>query len=472
MINNERDFPIERYECSNCGTVVESKAGTPQKNLKCCDKPNLQLLMKEEVTEEQKQKDKEILRQCYGEMIEIHKRYLDWDEDEIKLQCIWDIGTYCYELFETYPYKFVTSMKGAGKTRLLKLTEALCWNGKLTSGISDSALFRMANGYTLLFDEAEQIARKEKQSQREILNSGYKKGGKVIRVREKMTNTGKIYINEEFSTYSPKMLANIFGMENVLGDRCISSILEKSNNPRFTKILEDFSTNPDILRIKRTLAKIQCSLCSVVTDFKCIEWNCYITTLTTLTTFDTLTTHTTHTTPTTTTTLSSPSPPKKEEKDSLEEIEKEQFFNKVEKTNLNGRSLELFFPLFLISKELGENVLADILRIAEKKSRTAKEDDFIENADIAFIDFISQQDIFSNFISISDLTNQFKLFYTSEEEDSNRWLNTRWFGRALKRLNLVKEKRRMGQGIEVILDIAKAKEKLKMFKKVEEPKPQ
>ena len=44
------------------------------------------------------------------------------------------------------------------------------------------------------------------------------------------------------------------------------------------------------------------------------------------------------------------------------------------------------------------------------------------------------------------------------------WINPRWMGRALKRLALTKEKVRKSKGIEVILDVYKAQEKIKMFK--------
>ena len=51
--------------------------------------------------------------------------------------------------------------------------------------------------------------------------------------------------------------------------------------------------------------------------------------------------------------------------------------------------------------------------------------------------------------------------YDAEQE---RWLNYYWFGKALKRLNLIANKRRVGSGREVILNIEKAKEKMIIFK--------
>jgi hypothetical protein len=57
------------------------------------------------------------------------------------------------------------------------------------------------------------------------------------------------------------------------------------------------------------------------------------------------------------------------------------------------------------------------------------------------------------------------LFRQEINYDSNedKWLNVQWFGIALKRLNLIGKKRRIGRGVEVILNIDKAKEKLHIF---------
>ena len=51
-------------------------------------------------------------------------------------------------------------------------------------------------------------------------------------------------------------------------------------------------------------------------------------------------------------------------------------------------------------------------------------------------------------------------------DDEGKWLNSRWVGRALKRLKLTSSKRRLSRGVEVTLDINRAREKLKLFKDV------
>jgi len=399
------------------------------------------------ITQDRENEIKDKARECYHKIINAHKHYLDWKGDEIVLQSIWDLATYTYKAFNSFPYRFITAMKGSGKTRLLKLTEALAWQGKLTTGMSDSSLFRAAAENTLIFDESEAIGKKEKSSQRLILNSGYKKGAKIILTQEKVTKEGKRYEPKEFDVYSPKMIANIWGIEEVLGDRCISSILEKSNNPSQTKLIEDFDTNPYFAEIKRTLEAISVGWCSVVLVNKCIEkWNSYITTKYTPT-------HTTHNTLLYTTIHN------------LNITEEEQlFFDKIDAINLDGRNLELFFPLLITAQFLGDDILNNLLRIAKEKIHEKKEDDYYVSKDVAVYDFVSRQESSIGLQSITDLFLAFKSFYETADEGTGEVYNVISFGKAITRLNLALDKKRKNRGIEVILDVAKAKEKMKIFK--------
>ena len=63
-----------------------------------------------------------------------------------------------------------------------------------------------------------------------------------------------------------------------------------------------------------------------------------------------------------------------------------------------------------------------------------------------------------------ELKKEFAVYIGEVEDNFDKWLNNEWFGRALKRLDLVLDRRRRTRGREVTLNIGKAKEKLKMFK--------
>ena len=90
-----------------------------------------------------------------------------------------------------------------------------------------------------------------------------------------------------------------------------------------------------------------------------------------------------------------------------------------------------------------------------------KHEEETESVDVMVYDFISKQEEGLIYMSVRELTNQFRNFADESEE----WLNSKWFGRALKRLDLVIEKRRKGYGMEVMLNVKKAKKKIMMFKK-------
>jgi len=130
--------------------------------------------------------------------------------------------------------------------------------------------------------------------------------------------------------------------------------------------------------------------------------------------------------------------------------------------DLNGRELELSFPLLLIANEISSVVLKETTLILKNIFSEKKEEDLIENSDISLIDFVSQKpENYSNyFILINKLTQEFREFLQINED----WLNTKWMGRALKRLNLVIEKKRKSHGTEVRLNILKAQDLIKKFK--------
>jgi len=436
------------YECESCQGILGIYKSRDSPDRKCpCGSRRLKAIS-HEYDDEELEKHRQGLIDCYEAMINVYDHYLDWSEKEIKLQAIWNIATYFFDSFNAFPYRYIMAMKGSGKTRLLKLTEAMCWEGKLVSEMSTSAIFREAGGHTLIFDELESINKKDTQSKREILNSGYKKGAKVIRMQEKYIDKKKEFVPIEFNVYSPKMIANIVGMEEVLEDRCISSILEKSNNPSKTKLIEDFDTNPIFKEIKANLLRFSVCWCSELRGKKgVVGWNSYISHKYTSTPL----TYVTHTY----TTLHK------------EEITEEELnlFNKIDDINLNGRHLELFYPLFITASILGEDVVDDILAIAKEKISNKKEHDLYASKDIAIIDYISRMPPTLNYLTIKELTMGFKEFFQNADEDTG-WISYAWVGKALERLKLTTSKRRVGRGVEVILNVVKAKEKIKMFVEV------
>ena len=264
-------------------------------------------------------------------------------------------------------------------------------------------------------------------------------------MRKKRSFDGEQQVVEEFNVYRPIVMANIWGMENVLADRCIKIILEKSNNITITKLIEDFEENDTIQNILTLLKQIPFETYTTDTytmlfEYTKKEWNSYL--------------------------LDNQQQLLENQQqvsvvysvNSVSSVSNNNIlFDKINNSKLSGRDLELFFPLFLMADICGN--LDEILEISQKIVKERKEGDLEENKDVQFIEFISGC-INTDFISVTKLTNQFKESIGSED----KWINASWTGRALRRLALVKEKQNTGRVRQVKLNIKKAQEKIRMFK--------
>ncbi len=241
-------------------------------------------------------------------------------------------------------------------------------------------------------------------------------------------------------------MANIWGMDEVLGDRCITIILEKSDNLAIIKQVENFGKDEEIKKIVRDLSQLECRWC--MNEGKKNwerDWNSYI--------FEKyspkdLDLHTLHTLPTPTS-LTTP----------LSDLP--YLFTVIDDTNISGRELELSMPFFIMASSMG--ILDETVSALKKIVDDKKAEYLIESKDIQIFDFVSQQNQVSNYISLNKLNSQFRDFIGVGEKEDN-WINPRWFSRALKRLVLIEKKIRRSGGTHVILDIQKAQEKMKMFK--------
>ena len=124
-----------------------------------------------------------MIKDSYYLVIDILKKYCDLPEKYYKLIALWIIGTYFHDEFPTYPYLFLNAMKGSGKSRLLKLITYLSKDGCMLNSITEAVLFRTKG--TLGIDEFEGITRKGSEALKELLNSAYKKGILVKRMKKK-----------------------------------------------------------------------------------------------------------------------------------------------------------------------------------------------------------------------------------------------------------------------------------------------
>lgn len=150
----------------------------------------------------------------------IKKFYYFKDNNTYKVLALYIYATYFYELFGQIPYLFLNGEKGSGKSTLDTVLYLFCFNAKLAVNITEASLFRMCSfeGGTVILDEMENLTSRAKaadSTMASVLKGGYARAGSVYRHNSEKNTT------EGFDIYGPKVISNIFGVEDVIGDRCI-----------------------------------------------------------------------------------------------------------------------------------------------------------------------------------------------------------------------------------------------------------
>jgi hypothetical protein len=448
-----------RYECGVCGAIITSVNGIVSKCV-CGNADNTKMTLlgayeKDKVPEiivvptcEQMIEARAAFAQAYQDIVKEIGYWMDVKEDEKKVIAMWIVGTYLHNNFNTYPYLFLNAMRGSGKTRLLRIISYLSakGDGTIQNDMKEAVLFRLERNKVLCIDEFENVGAKEKQTLRQILNSAYKKGLKISRMKKSYKDKEEKFVQEDFEPYMPVAMANIWGMDEVLGDRAISLIIEKSDNPGKTKLVENFDECISFKNIKSSLNNHLVSF-SVVSLLKniYIDWNNYIKQKYESTIY--INTNNTNNT-------------KQHNSTDLEMI-----FNKIDEKNISGRNFELMFPLLITAYAIHEDYFLELLEILGNTMKDKQKDEFAESKDVSLYEFVSTLDAYRfQWITLKGLVSMFRQ-YMGEQDQEDQWLNEKWLGRACKRLMLVGQTKRKNTGREVMLNIDKAKEKIKIFKK-------
>jgi hypothetical protein len=144
------------------------------------------------------------------------------DQDSYSFLSLWTMGTYVFRAFRYYPYVHLNAPKQSGKTLLMEILAPICFNGQLSVNSTEAVLFRdvQNNSPTQFLDEVERFRAEDRDrygAVMDILKTGYSRSGLVKRCGGQ--NKDKIF---SYSTYSPKMLAGISDLEDVLRDRTIA----------------------------------------------------------------------------------------------------------------------------------------------------------------------------------------------------------------------------------------------------------
>lgn len=167
----------------------------------------------------------------YSKIKETISYYMDVKDERIfDVVTCWVIGTYCYELFESYGYLYFHALRESGKSKFKKILRLIGFNGQEASSISEASFFRTIENTkgVLAIDEYERMDTDRKKSTDLLLNAGIEKGASVKRVDK----VGNKQVNRDFDVYCPKIICNITGLDPVTQTRCITIRLSKTANEK------------------------------------------------------------------------------------------------------------------------------------------------------------------------------------------------------------------------------------------------
>jgi len=203
--------------------------------------------------------DKEKLdpKKLYDLMDATLKKYIEFPEKyEYVYLNLWNIGTYFYELFDAYPGNDLTGTKRAGKSKVLEFQKNVCFNALLSPDISGSAFFRTieGTGATILLDETENFKDKKNenaQNIRKLLLQGMLKDQYVVRSESKEQS----FSPKNYAIYSPKSMAHISGLDDVMQDRFIKIIMKRTKTKEILN-LQPTNKDPSFQQIRNYCYRI------------------------------------------------------------------------------------------------------------------------------------------------------------------------------------------------------------------------
>jgi hypothetical protein len=144
---------------------------------------------------------------------------------------LWVMHTWVSQFFDFTPYIYLHSpVMRCGKTQVQRVIEPLVKNPLRTCNISESALFReIADSHpTLLWDEVDSIfgtrkASEANENKRALLNAGYERGIRAIRMERRADGFKKI----SYDPFCPKILAGIGRLPDTIVDRSIPILIHR-----------------------------------------------------------------------------------------------------------------------------------------------------------------------------------------------------------------------------------------------------
>lgn len=166
------------------------------------------------------------------------------------------MASYLYMMFHSIGYIHFWAEKRSGKTTAMELLYELGFNARMSSSISDAAIFRSIENHRplLLIDEAEHLNPTPRQRENgvqnerlELFKSGYKKAGMATRCE------GQNNIVMDFSNYCIKVFASIKTLDSTLEDRTIIHEFKRAKSDAKIEEWRPDKTRDDFFELRNKL---------------------------------------------------------------------------------------------------------------------------------------------------------------------------------------------------------------------------
>jgi len=140
------------------------------------------------------------------------------------------IYTYFFPLFESAPVVHLWGPAGSGKTKIMEMLSLMAFNPVTSGNITEASIFRLVEGRraVCLLDESEDLSKTERgHAITNLILNGYRRGNLIYR----MDKIGKQIASSHYDVYSPKVIANITGLDKeALLSRAIRVTTNNSQN--------------------------------------------------------------------------------------------------------------------------------------------------------------------------------------------------------------------------------------------------
>lgn len=158
--------------------------------------------------------------------------FMDFTDKRVAdLGVCYTIGTYCYELFESFGYLWLNGFRESGKSKFKKILGLMSFNAINSANLTEASLYRTIENTkpTFCIDEFEHTTNEKQKDLNQILNAGITKGEAKVRRQEKIGNT---FVPYDFDVYCPKIICSINDLHPVTATRCIKIKMLKTKTSK------------------------------------------------------------------------------------------------------------------------------------------------------------------------------------------------------------------------------------------------